>query len=263
MKALGIFGAILVGFTAGVFFVYSCGGGGSSHADDTPLEARLATLEEIIEELTSYLTIDEGSNINGLAPPHVIITGANLHIRSGAGEYGEANGLGNLVVGYNEAATADTTKRNGSHNLVVGPEHEYPSLGGLVAGLANKVFGQYSTVTGGYDHLAEGYLSSISGGYRNEAPGEYASVSGGLLNIASGPAATVTGGAENTASGVESSVNGGEANTASGSYSSVNGGAGNTAQADWSSVGGGLAVNLETGLEYDWAAAELYSADGP
>jgi hypothetical protein len=63
----------------------------------------------------------------------VIFEGCNVHIRSGAGYTGApVNGLGNLVVGYNEAFPDDD--RTGSHNLVVGAFHSYSSSGGLVAG---------------------------------------------------------------------------------------------------------------------------------
>ena len=78
----------------------------------------------------------------------VIFEGCNVHVRSGAGATGAAvNGLGNLIVGYNEAQPADI--RTGSHNLVVGPFHTYSSHGGLVAGLDNAITGPNTTVSSG------------------------------------------------------------------------------------------------------------------
>jgi len=47
---------------------------------------------------------------------------------SGATE-GMINGLGNLIVGYNEDVGSNAT-RTGSHNLVVGIEHSYSSYAG-------------------------------------------------------------------------------------------------------------------------------------
>src|SRR5215813_1987632 len=71
------------------------------------------------------------------------ITGANLHILSGSGgtdgtnSDGSVNGLGNLIVGYNEsrvAATLEPDDRTGSHNIVVGGGQNFSSYGGLIAG---------------------------------------------------------------------------------------------------------------------------------
>ena len=42
------------------------------------------------------------------------------------------NGLGNLIVGYNELGTPGEDNRTGSHNLVVGHGNSYSSFGGWV-----------------------------------------------------------------------------------------------------------------------------------
>jgi hypothetical protein len=50
-------------------------------------------------------------------------SGINLAVVDGSGDTGGAeNGLGNLIIGYNENTVAAT--RNGSHNQVVGMDHE-------------------------------------------------------------------------------------------------------------------------------------------
>ncbi|MBT3432589.1 MAG: hypothetical protein HN435_01620, partial [Nitrospinaceae bacterium] len=73
--------------------------------------------------LDPYVTVDANDNI--------FITGANLHVRDGSSDTGGAiNGLGNLIVGYDENSSNIKT---GSHNIVVGPYHTYSSYGGLVA----------------------------------------------------------------------------------------------------------------------------------
>ena len=123
----------------------------------------------------------------------VIFEGCNIHIRSRAGMTdAPVNGLGNLIVGYNEPDGTDD--RTGSHNLVVGRHHSYSSHGGFVAGENNRV---------------SGASASISGGWGNFASGTHASVSGGRLSIASGLGASVSGGQENMAAGVAASVSGG------------------------------------------------------
>ena len=85
------------------------------------LEARIAALEAKLSGLT---------RVND----DYIITGANLYIQSGSGSTnGTVNGKGNLIIGYNELRGYDNN-RTGSHNLIVGREHNYSSYGGIVVG---------------------------------------------------------------------------------------------------------------------------------
>jgi hypothetical protein len=130
----------------------------------------------------------------------VTITGANLHIVNGLGSTDCTNkegnpipdcpnGLGNLIVGYNELRQEDpdcpslfgicTDTRTGSHNVVVGKE--------------NTASGPNSAVSGGRDNAADGVLSAVGGGRDNIASGYASSVSGGLNNTAGGNP-TVSGG---------------------------------------------------------------------
>ena len=207
----------------------------------TDHENRIAYLEGVITDLQeklAYVSISN-STIHGLAGPHVIIEGANLHIRNGSTQTDSNNGVGNLIVGYNEADYADNTQRTGSHNLVVGREHEYTNFGGFVAGYRNMVVGPYASVSGGSGNIAIGPYASVSGGYANSATHLYASVTGGSYNVASLDYATVSGGSYNTASGSSASVSGGSYNTASGSSASVSGGWANSASGPRSSVSGG------------------------
>jgi hypothetical protein len=200
----------------------------------------------------------------------VFFDGCNVHVRSGAGTTSAAiNGLGNLIVGYDEDDGADD--KSGSHNLVVGPNHSYSRYGGFAAGYNNNVSGNYSSVSGGGYNTASGTWSSVSGGQLNAAEGSsswvsgganniasesYSSVSGGWENTASGEASSVSGGYQNSASGPRSSVTGGRENTASGRDSSVSGGYGNIASAHRSSVSGGL--NRTAADSDDWAAGALF-----
>ncbi len=174
----------------------------------TTLQGQLTNYKELFE----YVTIQTGE-INGLAGPHVIFTGANVHIQSGSSttyDGGSLTGLGNLIVGYNQLRPGDgASQRVGSHNIVVGDHHRFTSYGGLVAGYENEVSRSYASVTGGFHNTASGYRSSICGGYFNTASGDESSVSGGHVNTASGPSSSVSGGYSNTASGGESSVSGG------------------------------------------------------
>lgn len=184
------------------------------------LESQLAALQSL-SDLAPFVSVDT-STLNGLQGPHVIFRGVNVHVQNGNNQTaGIPNGRGNLVIGYDETpGNVTNANRGGSHNVVIGPEHQFSSVGGLVAGFRNAV-------TGGF--------ASVSGGHFNTASGSMASVSGGSTNLASGPLASVSGGAGNTASGVIASVSGGSFNTASGFASSVSGGSSRSATqtSDW------------------------------
>jgi hypothetical protein len=238
---------------------------------------RMATLEK---KLTA-MTFDDAAN-------EVVITGANLRIVNGLGTTNTTNGLGNLIVGYNEERGDGTDNRTGSHNVVVGREHNFSSFGGLVVGVHNEISGEFASVSGGAGNTASGGASSVSGGNSNTSSGGDSSVSGGSINTASGPravwvgggigntasgeSASVCAGNSNTATGFSSSVCGGNANTASGVASSVSGGTFNTASGESASVSGGES-NTASGLRssvsggrnrsapapFNWAAGALFS----
>ncbi|MHC4202968.1 MAG: hypothetical protein ACYSU0_23520, partial [Planctomycetota bacterium] len=157
------------------------------------MERDIASLQVRIAELEARLacvTLENGGD-------DFVFTGVNVHVRSGSGSTaGGPNGRGNLIVGYNEATGSQT--RTGSHNLIVGPEHEYTSYGGVVAGYENTISGRHASVTGGERGIASGRYSSVTGGYDNDATGWYASVAGGQLNSAGGLVSSVAGGLGNT-----------------------------------------------------------------
>jgi hypothetical protein len=188
--------------------------------------------------LGQFVTVDTQRQINGVPPPHIIVTGANLHVRSGSGTTIDDTHLGNLVIGYDSdsgnaiqggclgGTPADIDlQREGSHNLIIGDCHEFTSSGGLIAGFDNQILSN---------------SASVSGGRINQASGDFSTVSGGLSNQASGDNSSVTGGNFNQATAESSSVSGGQGNQATGSFSSVSGGAGNHANGLASSIGGGL-----------------------
>jgi hypothetical protein len=119
-------------------------------------------------------------DMDGLNGPHVVFSGANVHIRSGVGETTDMySGLGNLIIGYNEDTAGALRPRTGAHNLIVGPNHSYSAYGGFVAGLDNTISGIHATVSGGSMNEAHGEASSVSGGEGNTARGLASSVSGG------------------------------------------------------------------------------------
>jgi outer membrane murein-binding lipoprotein Lpp len=186
----------------------------------------IAKVPQNVLDLANYVSVDLNT-INDLVGPHVIFSGANVHIQNGFGATAFKNGVGNLIVGYNELDTPRI--RDGSHNLVVGEWHSYSSYGGLVVGRNNSISGEFASVSGGTLNIASRAFASVGGGASNTASGIYASISGGDSNSATGTLSSVSGGIFNTASGGSATVSGGRSNTASGNGSTVSGGANNVA----------------------------------
>jgi hypothetical protein len=205
--------------------------------DKQGLAQRVAALEDLLKH---FSRVDN----------EVFITGANLHIVNGLGQTDCGlepelipdcpNGLGNLIVGYNELREGEENIRTGSHNVVVGQGHNFSRFGGLVVGRQNTISGIFAAVSGGFNNTASGPDSSVSGGNSNTASSPSSSVSGGGNNTASDLESSVSGGSGNTASGVNSSVSGGLLNTASGNFASVSGGRNRTADGDFDWVAGSL-----------------------
>jgi len=111
------------------------------------IEARLAALETNMTDLkTRVITLEtENAALKNLLADvsrngnDIYIDGANLHIRDGSGDTaGQVNGLGNLIIGYNEIIGSGDN-RTGSHNLILGSRNNYGSYGGLVAGYNDTI----------------------------------------------------------------------------------------------------------------------------
>jgi hypothetical protein len=153
------------------------------------LAHRVAALESLLKHFTRV-------------GDEVFITGANLRIVNGLDATETTNGLGNLIVGYNEPRGANCNPevmncqntRTGSHNVVVGRFHNFSRFGGLVVGNFNEISGDFASVSGGAFNGASGVAASVSGGAFNGASGVAASVSGGAFNGASGLLSSVSGG---------------------------------------------------------------------
>ncbi len=275
--------------------------GGKSPILEVTYSSGEPTLESLQAEIDALKALLAGVTRSG---NDIFYDGVNVHIRNGLGSTngdpsdpdntftGIVNGLGNLIVGYDEdifAYNGDGTPavdKSGSHNVVIGYGHNYTSFGTLVAGRYNQTTAPYSSVSGGTQNTASGFTSSVSAGLLNTASAFYASVSGGFDNTASASRASVNGGHNNTASNdgasvlggdgntasgfrasvsggfgnianaVGASVLGGGGNTASGAVSSVSGGNGNTASGTQSSVGGGLSRTAPG--DNDWVAGSLF-----
>ncbi len=174
---------------------------------------------------------------------------------------GAINGLGNLIVGYNELGNPHGDLRIGSHNLVVGHGHSYRSFGGLVVAQDNYLETAYTSVTGGRFNYGGSVGSSVSGGRGNTASGDYASVSGGRYNVSSGYGAAISGGSYGLASGIDSAISGGALNTTTTSNSSISGGVQNVTYGTGSSVSGGW-LNAASGTYSSVSGGSFSNAGG-
>ena len=184
----------------------------SSFSAQVPAQG-VALPAELVEFLNHMEIVQLPDGLGGTVKT-IRFHGVNVQIVNGSGSTtGLVDGLGNLIVGYNELRGAGDD-RSGSHNLVVGKEHNFNSFGGLVAGFSNTLSGSHASVSGGQQNTASGYSSSVSGGTYNTASGNYSSVSGGRFNNASGNYSSVSGGRFNNASGYFSSVSGGNIRSA-------------------------------------------------
>jgi hypothetical protein len=209
---------------------------------------RVSVLEHTLRHVTS------GTGAGGL--PEVVIAGANLRLVNGLRATATSNGLGNLLVGYNEPREGENV-RTGSHNVVVGQGHNFSSFGGLVVGRQNEISGAFAAVSGGFDNTASGASTAVSGGLFNRASGASAAVSGGFDNTASASATSVCGGRGNTARGESATVSGGHGNTANGHTAAISGGEANTASGFTAAVSGGR--NRTARGDFDWVAGALFA----
>ncbi len=280
--------------------------GCATKAEVQLLRERVAALEaNSVLSLNGHLVLDSSGTY-----PTARFNKVNVQIVNGQGNTNTVNGVGNLIVGYNaerpsgvrseECSSGEHTSqsdcegagqtwalnhKSGSHNIVVGDQHNYSSFAGTVLGFQNTSNRDAASVVGGYQNSARGKYSSVAGGQLNRASGFSSSTCGGLSNLASGINASVSGGFANKATGqsssvsgwngneanehtaavsggvgnkanaLNSSVSGGVQNTASGTDASVSGGANNNAGGTAGSVSGGR--NRSTSGDFDWVAGSL------
>jgi hypothetical protein len=141
----------------------------AAKADISTMKVSVEALDtkaaDIIPGLGKYLKVDTTNVLNGVIGPHILFSGVNVHVRNGSGATDNNNapyqGLGNLVVGYNEFLAG--ASRNGSHNVVGGGMNSFSSVGGMVFGFQNTISGPYANVVGGSVNLAQGPNSTVYG----------------------------------------------------------------------------------------------------
>ncbi len=163
--------------------------------------ARSISLRVTQKNATTQATFSlEGgdANANPVPPtkyPLAIFDRTNVQVQSGAGKTDAAvNGLGNLIVGYNEKRSLGNVVKTGSHNAIIGMEHHYSSYGGFVQGKTNSITETFAGVFGGSGNTASSSGAGVFGGSGNTASSSGAGVFGGSGNTASGVFPAILGG---------------------------------------------------------------------
>jgi hypothetical protein len=160
---------------------------------------------DLLVDLGDYLSVDTTDD-------SVIFTDANVYVQSGSGSTdGTVNGLGNLIVGYDEDGGSDD--KSGSHNVIIGMEHQYTGAGNLISGYRHEVDNDFSGMVGGFDHFVGATYSGLVGGVRNTTLGTYSSVLGGRDSTATGDVSSIGGGTNNNATGHGTTIGGGDGTT--------------------------------------------------
>ena len=118
-----------------------------SSLDSSALASRVTQIENNpILALDQYIQLDQTEQDR----PTVVFSNTNVQITNGLGVTNAVNGVGNLIIGYNEKPAGFLTQeRAGSHNLVIGRGHRYSSHTGLIAGVNNTITGPESSITAG------------------------------------------------------------------------------------------------------------------
>lgn len=155
--------------------------------------------EQQIEQLQQQIAQVQASNVGGLnefvsvgvdqhGRPAVFFDAVNVYVRDGQGSNSIStdSGLGNIILGYNEAASSDAepyctgswsyttsyyisteadclaegfewtnNNKTGRHNVIVGTGHNYSGDNNIVIGFENSVADEFNIVSG-YSNYAGG-----------------------------------------------------------------------------------------------------------
>ena len=137
----------------------------------TPEQEEILSHQSIV-----YLDDGQGGQVKTLR-----LSDINFQVVNGMGSTQTSNGVGNLIVGYNETGNPNGDKRTGSHNIVGGLENSFSSWGGLVVGQDNTISAPWASVSGGGGNTASEQGASVSGGANRTAPGADDWVAGSLF----------------------------------------------------------------------------------
>lgn len=200
------------------FSVLSLAGIASQSAGNRQTLGVLTAEQREILSHMSLVQLDDGM---GGQVQTLRISGVNVQIVNGLGATNgyplapssfdgnltQVNGLGNLILGYNETDAGSV--RTGSHNLIVGRNNDYTSFASLVAGTDNDLLAPASSIAGGFHNVTSAVHSAILGGEDNATAGERSAIGGGISNRANALRSWISGGQGNNANASAASIAGG------------------------------------------------------
>lgn len=232
----------------------------------------VAELQEQLDELEVLVAgLFNRTSCMSASPGETVFEGCNVHIRSGSGATdGEANGLGNLIVGYNEpkvpvteltcdgvifgvscSSNADCDPEvqclpsaqtggcdTGPRQAVCFSDEECDDGGTCVALMGETPRSGSHNIVLGTMNSYESYGGIVNGNL-NRITAPYASVIASSRSNATGDTSGVFGGRRGNASGSHAAICGGEDAWARGTYATVLGGTVNQAAGRHSTVTGG------------------------
>jgi len=261
----------------------------AAQQENAELRAQLKGLQDALANVIALRDALSIESVNGVRT--VRFSGVNLQVVNGTNSTEAVNGVGNLIIGYDEAnssakvvcslatdingnslttetaclgsgGTVAIRQKTGSHNLVMGSQNSYSSAGGIVAGQGNFITGLYASNLGGTANFASGLFAVNVAGQGNHPTGIASAVLGGANDTASGNNSSVSGGSSNNASTVGASVSGGFRNVASGPQSNVTGGIRNESSGPFSHVSGG-GNNISSGATSTVAGGSANNSQAP
>lgn len=99
--------------------------------------------------------------------------GVNIYVRNGSGVTSPTyNGLGNIIVGYNQPPATATPQQHATHSLIVGEEHDYNISTSALFGYQHRIGGGIGVLVAGRGHLSPENVTvatNILGGIENTA----------------------------------------------------------------------------------------------
>jgi hypothetical protein len=196
--------------------------------NEQALQAQVTALQKSpVQALANYVSVDYSVE-NGVKAPNVTFHGVNVHIVNGSGNTMNINGLGNLIIGYDEVVGQPSLQpgdRGGSHNLVMGTGNKFnaSSWSGIVNGDNNLIGAQESVILTGANNSVN---TNVSPGY--SAYGVI--VTGFDQTVFDAQASVIVGGSSNNIGYINDVILGGINNNNGGVYSVVLGGANNSVQ---------------------------------
>lgn len=127
----------------------------------------------------------------------LLVKGVNVQIVNGTGVSLSTNGLGNLILGYNEYQGGDQDNRTGSHNIISGTRNNFTKACGINIGFENELNGDMASLISTENSGVSGRISNITGGYLNTVIGQGSAITSGTLCTNWGDNSHICGGDQN------------------------------------------------------------------